>query len=253
MFLSYSLAKINNKYNAISKLKIQRQALINNNYYMKFNIITIFPDIFSSYFKEGMIGRAIKNKKIKIKIYNLRDFADDKRKTIDDTVYGGGAGMLLKIEPLYKAIKKSSKQRKTVGQKIILLSAKGKKWNQSLAKKYSKLKSVTLICGRYEGVDERIKNFIDEEVSIGDYVLTGGEIGAMTIIDSVSRLLPDVLGNQESSQDESHQEEGVLEYPQYTKPAIFSANKKKYKVPDILLSGNHKLIEKWKLDNKSKN
>jgi len=153
---------------------------------------------------------------------------------------------------LYKAIKKSSTKKNTPGQKIILLSAKGKKWNQQMAQKYSKLKSLTLICGRYEGVDERIKNFIDEEISIGDYVLTGGEIGAMTIIDSVSRLLPKVLGNKESIQDESHQKKGILEYPQYTKPATFKAGKKEYKVPEELTSGNHKLIEKWKFDNKLK-
>lgn len=219
---------------------------------MKFNIITIFPQIFSSYFDEGILKRAIDKKIIKIKAHDLRSFTNDKRKTVDDTVYGGGAGMLLKIEPLYKAIKKIAKKKKTSGQKIILLSAKGKKWNQQMAQKYSKLKSITLICGRYEGVDERIKNFIDEEISIGDYVLTGGEIGAMAIIDSVSRLLPKVLGNKESIKDESHQKEGVLEHPQYTKPAIFKIGKKEYKVPKELLSGNHKLIENWKLDNKLK-
>ncbi|MFA7364786.1 MAG: tRNA (guanosine(37)-N1)-methyltransferase TrmD [Patescibacteria group bacterium] len=217
---------------------------------MKFNIITIFPEMFSSYFNEGVVGRAIKDRKIKIKTYNLRDFTNDKRKTVDDTIYGGGAGMLLKIEPLYKAIKKSSKKKKSPGQKIILLSAKGKKWDQQMAKKYSKLKSVTLICGRYEGVDERITEFIDEEISIGDYVLSGGELGAMTIIDSISRLLPKVLGNKESIEDESHQKKGLLEYPQYTKPAVFKAGRKEYRVPQELCSGNHKLIEEWKEKNK---
>ncbi|MCK9439025.1 MAG: tRNA (guanosine(37)-N1)-methyltransferase TrmD [Patescibacteria group bacterium] len=219
---------------------------------MKFNIITIFPEIFSSYFNEGVLKKAIDKKIIKIKTHNLRNFTNDKRKTVDDTVYGGGAGMLLKIEPLYKAIKKIAQKKKTSGQKIILLSAKGKEWNQQMAQKYSKLKSLTLICGRYEGVDERIKNFIDEEISIGDYVLTGGEIGAMAIIDSVSRLLPKVLGNKESIKDESHQKKDILEYPQYTKPAVFKVSKKEYKVPKELISGNHQLIEKWKLDNKSK-
>lgn len=219
---------------------------------MKFKIITIFPNIFDSYFKEGILKKALAKKIIKIKTYNLRDFTSDKRKTVDDTVYGGGAGMLLKIEPLYKALKKSSSPKNTPEQKIILLSAKGKKWDQQMAKKYSKLKSISLICGRYEGVDERIKNFIDEEISIGDYVLTGGEIGALTIIDSISRLLPGVLGNQESIKDESHQKKGVLEYPQYTKPAIFKVGKKEYQVPEELLSGNHQLIEKWKTENKSK-
>lgn len=213
---------------------------------MKFDIITIFPKIFDSYFNESIIKRALNNKIIKIKTHNLRDFTNDKHKTVDDTIYGGGAGMLMKIEPLHRAIKKISKKKKTKGQKIILLSAKGKKWDQQLAQKYSKLKNITFICGRYEGVDERIINFIDEEISIGDYILTGGELGAMIIIDSITRLLPGVLGNSESLKDESHNKKGVLEYPQYTKPALFEANKKKYKVPDILLSGNHVLIKKWK-------
>lgn len=213
---------------------------------MKFNIITIFPTIFSSYLKEGIIKRAIDKKAIKIKSHNLRDFTTDKHKTVDDTVYGGGAGMLLKIEPLYKAIKKIAGRKKTAGKKIILLSAQGKTWNQSLAKKYSKLKEITFICGRYEGVDERIKGFIDEEVSIGDYVLTGGELGALVIIDSISRLLPKVLGNSDSLKDESHNQDGLLEYPQYTKPAVFKAGNKKLAVPEVLMSGNHKLIEDWK-------
>jgi tRNA (guanine37-N1)-methyltransferase len=219
---------------------------------MKFNIITIFPEIFSSYFNESIIKKAQEKKVISIKIHNLRNFTTDKRHTVDDTVYGGGAGMLLKIEPLYKAIKKITKPKKTAGQKIILLSAKGKTWNQSLAKKYSKLKNITLICGRYEGVDERIKNFIDEEISIGDYVLTGGEIGAMTIVDSITRLIPKVLGNKESLADESHNETGILEYPQYTKPAEFKVGNKKYKVPKELLSGNHQLIADWKKKNLKK-
>lgn len=217
---------------------------------MKFDIITIFPEIFSSYFNESIIKKAQEKKIIKINIHNLRDFTNDKRHTVDDTVYGGGAGMLIKIEPLYKAIKKIVKKKKTPEQKIILLSAKGKKWNQDLAKKYSKLKNITLICGRYEGVDDRIKNFIDEEISIGDYILTGGEIGAMIIVDSITRLIPKVLGNSESLIDESHNNKNILEYPQYTKPAEFKVGSKKYNVPKVLLSGNHKLIEDWKEKNK---
>ena len=219
---------------------------------MKFNIITIFPEIFSSYFNEGIIKKAQEKKIIKINIHDLRNFTNDKRRTVDDTVYGGGAGMLMKIEPLYKAIKKIAEKKKTSGQKIILLSAKGKKWNQTLAQKYSKLKNITLICGRYEGVDDRIKNFIDEEISIGDYVLTGGEIGAMTIVDSITRLIPKVLGNNESLKDESHNNKNILEYPQYTKPAEFKIASKKYSVPKVLLSGNHKLIEEWKEKNKKR-
>ena len=217
---------------------------------MNFNIITIFPKIFSSYFNEGIIKKAQEKKIIKINIHNLRDFTNDKRRTVDDSVYGGGAGMLMKIEPLYKAIKKIAKKKKTPKQKIILLSAKGKKWNQDLAKKYSKLKNITLICGRYEGVDDRIKNFIDEEISIGDYVLTGGEIAALTIVDSITRLIPGVLGNNESLADESHNTKNLLEYPQYTKPAEIKLGSKKYSVPKILLSGNHKTIEEWKKKNK---
>ncbi|MFA5644667.1 MAG: tRNA (guanosine(37)-N1)-methyltransferase TrmD [Patescibacteria group bacterium] len=213
---------------------------------MKFNIITIFPEIFKSYFDESIIKRAKDKKAVKIKIYNLRDFTTDKHKTVDDTVYGGGAGMLMKIEPLYKAIKKIASKPKTKNQKIILLSAKGKKWDQTMAQKYSQLKDITLICGRYEGVDDRIKHFIDEEISIGDYVITGGELGAMIIVDSLTRLLPNVLGNAESLKDESHNQTGILEYPQYTKPAIFKVGSKKYSVPEVLTSGNHSLIQKWK-------
>lgn len=213
---------------------------------MKFNIITIFPEIFDSYFNESIIKRAKNKKIIETKVHNLRDYTTDKHKTVDDTIYGGGAGMLMKIEPLYKAIKKITKNKKSKEQKIILLSAQGKKWNQDLARKYSKLKNITFICGRYEGVDDRIKNFIDEEISIGDYVITGGELGAMIIIDSISRLLPKVLGNKESLKDESHNNIGEIEYPQYTKPAVFKINNKKYSVPEVLLSGNHKLIEEWK-------
>jgi len=215
---------------------------------MKFNIITIFPKIFDSYFNESIIKRAQKNKIIDIKIHNLRDWTTDKHKTVDDTPYGGGAGMVMKVEPIYKSLKSI----KSLKSKVILLSAKGKKWDQQLAKKYSRLDNIILICGRYEGVDERITSFIDEEISIGDYVLTGGEIGAMTIVDSIIRLLPGALGNIESAKDESHSQKGILEYPQYTKPAIFQAGKKKLKVPDVLLSGNHKKIEEWRKGKKRK-
>ncbi len=220
---------------------------------MNFHIITIFPDIFNSYFNESILKRAQKNKIIKIKTHNLREWTKDKHKTVDDTPYGGGAGMIMKIDILFKALSsiknKLSKNKKT---KVILLSAKGKTWNQQMAKKYSKLDNVLLICGRYEGVDERIKKFIDDEISIGDYVLTGGEIPAMTIVDSITRLLPNVLGNKESSINESHSVPGVLEYPQYTRPEIFEANNKKYRVPPVLLSGNHKKIREWRSEKSKK-
>jgi len=217
---------------------------------MEFNIITIFPEIFNSYFSESILKRAQNKKLIKIKIHNLRQWTYDKHKTVDDAPYGGGAGMILKIEPLFKALRAINKRtNKKSNSKTILLSAKGKKWNQLLAKKYSKLNKITLICGRYEGVDERIKKFVDEEISIGDYVLTGGEIPAMAVIDSITRLLPGALGNKFSSEEESHSQPGLLEYPHYTRPEIFIANKKKYRVPKILLSGDHKKIRAWKEKN----
>ncbi len=212
---------------------------------MTFKILTIFPNIFYSYINESIIKRAISKKQIKIATYNIRDFSEDRHKKVDDSPYGGGPGMLMKIEPLYLALKSLKKESNK--RKIILLSASGKKWNQKLASKYSKLDELVLICGRYEGVDNRIKKFIDEEISIGDYVLTGGELGSLVIIDSITRLLPGVLGNKESFIDESHTNDGILEYPQYTRPEVFKANNKNYKVPKILLSGNHQKIKDWRI------
>jgi len=219
---------------------------------MKFHLLTIFPAIFDSYLNESILRRASDKKIVKFKIHNLRDWTNDKHKTVDDAPYGGGAGMLMKIEPLYKAltaIKKLDKKIKPAKRKIILLSAGGKTWNQALAKKYSKLDEIIFICGRYEGVDARLNNFIDEEISVGDYVLTGGELPALTIIDSITRLIPGVLGNKESIIEESHSEDGITEYPQYTRPEIFMAGGKKYKVPAILLSGDHKKIKEWQKKN----
>jgi len=218
---------------------------------MNFHIITIFPNIFDSYINESIIKLARERKLINIKTYNLRDWTTDKHKTVDDTPYGGGAGMLMKIEPLHRAIKDIKAKIKSKKIKIILMSAKGKTWDQERAKKYSEdLTDIIFICGRYEGVDERILNFIDEEISIGDFVLTGGEIGALTIIDSVSRLIPGVLGNKNSSVSESHSKKNVLEYPQYTRPETFIADGKEYSIPPTLLSGNHKKIEEWRENNK---
>ena len=211
---------------------------------MNFKIITIFPQIFDSYFSESIIKRAQKQGIISIYSQDLREFTSDRHRTIDDTPYGGGAGMLMKIEPLYQAIKKLTKKANKK-RKVVLLSARGQRWTQQLAQKYSGLDEIVFICGRYEGVDERIKNFIDEEVSIGDYVLTGGELGTMVMIDSITRLLPGALGNEASSQDESHSQVGILEYPQYTKPEKFKIRGKSYDVPEILLSGNHQKIKLW--------
>jgi len=219
-----------------------------------FHIVTIFPNIFASYFNESVIKRAQTNKLIDIKIHNLRDWTCDKHKTVDDTPFGGGAGMVMKVEPIFKALKKIKQKN----SKTILLSAKGKIWNQRLAKAHAKLDNIILICGRYEGVDERVKKFINEEISVGDYVLTGGEIGAMAIIDSITRLLPGALGNADSVKNESHAIPGILEHPHYTRPEVFSysplikgvggikGDLKKLRVPKVLLSGDHKKIAEWR-------
>lgn len=216
---------------------------------MKFRLLTIFPNIFDSYLNEGILKRAQAKGLVKLEVNNLRDWTSDKHKTVDDTPYGGGAGMLMKVEPLYQALrdlKNRNKKIKPSQRKIILLSASGKKWTQRKAQKYSGLKEIILVCGRYEGVDARIKKFIDEEISIGDYVLTGGELPALILIDSLTRLQPGVLGNQDSLAEESHTEDGVLEYPQYTRPEIFRAAGRAYRVPKILLSGDHQKIREWR-------
>ncbi|MFA5183905.1 MAG: tRNA (guanosine(37)-N1)-methyltransferase TrmD [Patescibacteria group bacterium] len=225
---------------------------------MQFHLISIFPAIFNSYLDESILKRAQDKKIARFRIHNLRDWASDKHRSVDDAPYSGGAGMLMKIEPLYKAIrdiKKLDKKIKLAKRKVVLLSAGGKRWSQALARQYAKLDEVILICGRYEGVDARIKKFIDAEISVGDYVLTGGELPALTIIDSITRLLPGVLGNQASIIEESHSQDGVIEYPQYTRPEIFIADGKKYHVPRVLLSGDHKKIKEWqtKQQRKTKN
>jgi tRNA (guanine37-N1)-methyltransferase len=206
---------------------------------------------------------------IKIEVHNLRDYTTDKHKTVDDTPYGGGAGMVLKVEPIYKAIQdvlnvqndlndKSNKRSSITNRTIrtILFSAKGKKYTQKDAKRLSKYDQLVFICGRYEGVDERVaKHIADEEISIGDFVLTGGEIPAMIVLDSITRLLPNVLGNDQSILYESHSKDGYLEHSQYTKPEEFFAKGESalggnnWKVPKILLSGNHKEIENWRKKN----
>jgi len=218
---------------------------------MTFHIITIFPEIFSSYFNESILKRAQGEGFIDIKIYNLRDWTTDKHNTIDDTPYGGGAGMVMKVDILYKAIEDIKSRIANRKSRIVLLSAKGKTWSQPLAQEYSKIDDIILICGRYEGVDERITNFIDEEISVGPYVLTGGEVPAMALVDSITRLISGVLGNVESPADESHSKNGILEYGQYTRPEVFTdKNGQEHKVPDVLLSGNHVEIAKWREEHK---
>lgn len=205
---------------------------------MKIDVLTLFPDMFSSVFKESIIGRALSNSIIDINYTNIRDFSQDKHNRVDDYPFGGGQGMVIKPEPIYSAIESLRKNN----SRIIYLSPGGKVFDQEMAKELSQENHLILLCGHYEGIDNRIiDNYITDEISIGDYVLTGGEIGAMIIVDAVTRLLPGVLPKEESFKDESHYN-GLLEYPQYTRPREF----KGHSVPDILLSGNHKKIEEWR-------
>ena len=218
---------------------------------MKYDLLTIFPDIFDSYLSKGMMRVAQEKKIINVKTHNLRDFAIDKHGTVDEKTYGGGPGQVLCVEPVYKALKTIRRAKKS---KIVLLSAKGQTWNQQLAQKFAKLDQLIFICPRYEGHDERIRKFADEEIAIGNYILTGGELGALVIMDSVTRLLPGVLGKQASLDEESHSVPGYLEYPQYAKPEIFEYRdkkgaKKKLKVPSVLLSGHHQNIKDWRKKN----
>ncbi len=197
----------------------------------------------------GVLGRAQKKKIITVTADDIRSWSSDARGTVDDTPYGGGAGMVIKAEPIIKALRsfRAKPKFKKGKQAVILLSARGRRWNQSSAREYKKkYQSLIFICGRYEGIDERVMEFVDEEISLGDFVVTGGEVAAITIIDSIARLLPGVLGNTDSLIMESHAVEGILEYPQYTKPEIISLGKKKLKVPGVLLSGNHQAIAEWR-------
>jgi len=221
---------------------------------IKFDIITIFPEIFTSYLKESLIARAQSKKLIKINIHNLRKWTKDNHKTVDDRPFGGGLGMVLKVEPIYKAVKQieGSPVVRTTGSrkktKIILFTPRGEKFNQQIAYKLSKLDQIIFICGRYEGVDERVAQKIaDMELSIGDYDLMGGELPAMVAVETISRLVNGVLGKPQLLKERISKSGGFLEYAQYTRPEIFEPIKgKKWKVPEVLLSGNHKKIEEWK-------
>jgi len=206
---------------------------------LNFDIITIFPDVFKPIFGESMIKLAQEKKKVKINVHNLRSFTKDKHKKVDDRPFGGGPGMVMTPQPFFDAVKKIKGRKKT---KVILMCAGGKKFTQKTARKLSKEKNIIILCGHYEGVDERVRHeLVAESISIGDYVMTGGEIPAMVLVDSVTRLIPGVLGQKESLVDESFEKDS-LEYPHYTRPADFRG----LKVPAVLLSGNHKDIEKWR-------
>lgn len=216
---------------------------------MQFDIITIFPEIFSSYFAESLIARAQKKKLIKINVHNLRKWTKDRHKTVDDRPFGGGLGMVMKIEPIFKAITalKKSKAR-SQKSKVVLFTPRGENFNQKMAYQLSKLNQLILICGRYEGVDERVaKHIADVELSIGDYDLMGGELPAMVLIETISRLIPGVLGKPELLKERITKTKGFIEYPQYTRPEIFSPKKGvNWLVPKVLLSGSHKNIEEWR-------
>ncbi|MGB9608828.1 MAG: tRNA (guanosine(37)-N1)-methyltransferase TrmD [Minisyncoccia bacterium] len=209
---------------------------------MRFDIITIFPNIFNSYFSESLIKKALAKKIIKIKIWNLRDFSSDKRKTVDDRPFGGGPGMVLKVEPIYKAVNFIKNKNKNKKQRVILFSTRGKELNFKILKRLLKYDQLILICGRYEGVDERVAKYVaDEEISIGPYVLSGGELPAMVLIETLSRLIPGFLGKYESLE----YKKGF--YPVYSRPAVFFPEKNvKWKVPEVLLSGDHNKIKKWR-------
>ncbi len=215
---------------------------------MQFNIITIFPEILKSYYNESIIGRALNKKIIAIKYHNLRDFSNDKHKSVDDNPYGGGPGMVLKAEPLIKAIKSIKRKKKS---KVIMLDPKGKIYNQKTAARFSKLNQIIFVNGYYEGIDARVDKFVDEKISMGKFVLSNSELAVATIIDSTTRLLKGVLGNENSLETESFKE-NFIEHPQYTKPDQIKFNNKIYKVPKILLSGNHAKIKEWREKNSKK-
>lgn len=208
---------------------------------MQYDIITIFPKILDSYFNESILKRARKARLITVKTHDLRAYTTDKHHKVDDTPYGGGPGMIFKIEPLYKCLKAIKRKRKS---KVFLMDPAGSQFNQKMAAAFSKLDQIILICGRYEGVDARIDKLIDGKICIGPYVLSGGELPAAIIVETVSRLLPGVLGKMESLRYETFNGElaDVVEHPQYTKPAVFN----RWPVPKILLSGNHAEIDKWR-------
>lgn len=207
----------------------------------KFQVITLFPEMFTGVFEHSMMWKAQKDSKVELTTINLREFGMGKRRTVDDTPYGGGDGMLLMVEPLWKAVEYAKQQ--DPGAKVLIMTPRGMRWKQAIAQKYSESPhGYIFICGRYEGFDERIMALVDEEVSVGDYVLTGGELPAMTIIDSIVRLIPDVLGGETSAVIESFSDGETLEFPQYTRPVEWQG----MQVPEVLLSGNHGEIAKWR-------
>ncbi|MFQ6067257.1 MAG: tRNA (guanosine(37)-N1)-methyltransferase TrmD [bacterium] len=208
---------------------------------MRVDIITLFPSMFEGPFDESIIKRAKERGILEINLHNLREFTHDKHRTVDDLPFGGGVGMVMKPEPLFEAVEKIKTQA-GCGCRVLLMSAQGIPFRQEKAKEFAKREALLLICGHYEGVDERVrKHLVDEEISLGDYVLTGGELAAMVVVDVVARMLPGVLGCEDSAKEDSFYH-GLLDYPQYTRPAKFCG----WKVPEVLLSGNHSQIKLWR-------
>lgn len=211
---------------------------------MRFDIITIFPHLLDSYLNESLLKRAQKNDLLSIYNHDLRDYTNDPHKKVDSTPYGGGPGMVYQVEPVVNTLEAIPRSPKNL---VILTSPRGKPFTQKMSQQLAKYDQLIFVCPRYEGIDERIKKYIDKEVSIGPYVLNGGEIAAMVMIEAISRHIPGVLGKASSLEEESFSKEGILEYPQYTRPEIFRNSR----VPKVLLSGNHKKIQEWR-DQKSK-
>lgn len=208
---------------------------------MRVDIITLFPSMFKNPFDESMIKRAKEKGILKIKLHDLRQFTHDKHRTVDDAPYGGGAGMVMKPRPLFEAVEKI-KEEIDSSSRVILLSPQGRPLNQEKVKELAKERVLIFICGHYEGVDERVReHLVDEEISLGDYVLTGGELAAMVVVDAVARMLPGVLGSEDSAREDSFYK-GLLDYSQYTRPSDFRG----WKVPSVLLSGNHQKVKEWR-------
>ncbi len=226
----------------------------------QFDVLTIFPETITPYTSASILGRAQEKKLLLIRAHNLRDWSTDRHQKVDDTPYGGGPGMLMKLEPFEKAVadlrsspsllrRGSGGGQKRMRTRVILTAASGKTFTQQDARRLAKYDELIFLCGRYEGVDHRVEEHVaDESLSIGNYVLTGGELPALVMMDAIARMIPGVLGSKESLMNESHDEAGLLEYPQYTKPEVY----KKWKVPEILLSGDHKKIEEWRNENRAK-
>jgi tRNA (guanine37-N1)-methyltransferase len=209
---------------------------------MRFDVLTLFPEMFNSFLQESLIGKALEKRAFEIKVVDIRDFTTDRHRTVDDRPFGGGPGMVLKPEPVVLAVESAHRSLAAAGRRTIMLSPSGRTLTQEKVRELAGLDHLVLVCGRYEGIDERVACVIDEHLSIGDYVLSGGEVPAMVVVEAVARLLPGVLGKAESTREESFTD-GLLEYPHYTRPRIFNGRE----VPETLLSGDHGAIRKWRL------